>query len=129
MDQWSRREFIRIATVGAGAGIAGCNALSPSESTENDSPTEQTSQKPAGSSEPISGRVVDLDGEEITGATLKAIVPGRGSVAETTTDEQGRFELVEGDGPIWLRATKTDFIRRTVAVAPGTSPRIRLSPP
>ncbi len=128
MNKWSRREFVRIATVGAGAGIAGCNALSPSESTETDSETGRTSQKPARSSEPISGRVLDIEGGEITGAKLKAIVPGRGSVAETTTDEQGRFEVVEVDGPIWLRATKPDFIGRTVAVAPGTSTRIRLSP-
>lgn len=126
MDQWSRREFARVVTVGAGAGIAGCNALSPSESIEKDSLTERTGRKPARSS--ILGRVLDAEGKEIAGATLKAIVPGRGSVAETTTDEQGRFELVDADGPIWLRATKTDFIMRTVAVAPGTNPRIRLSP-
>ena len=128
MNNWSRREFVRIATVGAGAGIAGCNALSPSGSIKTDSETGRTSQKPARSSEPISGRVLDIEGEEITGATLKAIVPERGSVAETTTDERGRFEVVEVDGPIWLRATKTNFIGRTVAVAPGTSSRIRLSP-
>ena len=128
MNNWSRREFVRIATVGAGAGIAGCNALSPSGSIKTDSETGRTSQKPARSSEPISGRVLDIEGEEITGATLKAIVPERGFVAETTTDERGRFEVVEVDGPIWLRATKTNFIGRTVAVAPGTSSRIRLSP-
>ncbi|WP_115865168.1 CapA family protein [Halorussus litoreus] len=128
MGEWSRREFVRLATVGAGMGIAGCSGRSPSESTENYSQTRQTSQKPARSSEPVSGRVVDIDGDEIAGATLNGIVPTRGSVVETTTDNQGRFEVAEVDEPIWLRATKTGFIGRTVAVAPGTTPRIRLSP-
>jgi poly-gamma-glutamate capsule biosynthesis protein CapA/YwtB (metallophosphatase superfamily) len=128
MNKWSRREFVRFATVGAGAGIAGCSALSPSESIENGSETGQTSQQPTRNFEPISGRVVGINGDGVAGATLNVIVPGKGSVAETTTDNQGRFEVAEVDGPIWLRATETDFIGRTVAVAPGASPRIRLSP-
>ena len=128
MGEWSRRAFVRFATVGAGVGISGCSALSPSESTENRSGTVQTGNPPEHDSEPISGRVVDLRGGGIADATLDAIVPGSGAIVETTADSQGRFEIGGIDRPVWMRATATDFIKRTVAVTPGASRRITLTP-
>ncbi|WP_233357401.1 carboxypeptidase-like regulatory domain-containing protein [Halococcoides cellulosivorans] len=124
---WSRREFVRLATVGATAGTAGCSALSPSGSTDSDSGAE-TGQRPARDAEPITGRVVALGGGGIASATVSAIVPGRGVVAETTTDDRGRFEIAGPTGPVWVRATESAFVGRTVAVAPGASPRLRLTP-
>lgn len=128
MGEWSRREFIRFATIGAGVGTAGCSGLLPSESTDNESETTRTEQQPARESGAISGRVVDLAGEGLENAALTAILPGSGPAAETTTDSQGRFEIERLDRPAWIRATATDFIGRTVAVAPGATRRIKLTP-
>jgi hypothetical protein len=60
MNKWSRREFVRFATVGAGAGIAGCSALSPSESTENGSEGRDEGEGPPRAypvGEPVVGSV------------------------------------------------------------------------
>jgi poly-gamma-glutamate capsule biosynthesis protein CapA/YwtB (metallophosphatase superfamily) len=126
MERWSRREFVRFATVGTVAGTAGCSALRPN-STENGSSTTGNDRQTQRSG-PVSGRVVGLGGDGIADATIEALVPSRGSVAETTTDQQGRFEIRDLSSPVWLRATASTFIPRTVAVAPDASRRIPLTP-
>ncbi|MEF8938120.1 MAG: carboxypeptidase regulatory-like domain-containing protein [Halovenus sp.] len=131
MERWSRRQFVQLATVGTVAWGAGCTVLSPSDSTENNSRTTgdgRPTQRSAGRSGPISGRVVRPSGDGIADARIDAIVTGRGSVAETNTDQQGRFDIQALRNPVWLRATASDFVPRTVAVPPEASRRIQLTP-
>lgn len=129
MVQWSRREFLRYTTVGTATGVAGCSAFSPSDSDTDSSSTAGDDREPSAQlSEPISGEAVGLSGNAIADVTLDVIVPGRGAVARTKTDGQGQFEIEGWGTPVWLRATASEFIPRTIAVAPGANRRIALTP-
>jgi len=70
-------------------------------------------QPPADRSGPVSGTIAELSADRLADATVNAISPGRGSVAETQTDQQGRFEIDGVDSPVWLRATAPNYITRT----------------
>lgn len=124
MDPLSRRRLLRCTAVGAAVGTAGCTGLLSSESDE-DTPTGQ--ERPDVPAE-VTGTIREVSGAPIDEASIDAVAPGRGSVAQTTTDEDGRFELDGVDAPVWLRVTATEYLERTVAVAPGSTQRIELTP-
>ena len=131
MRQWSRREFIQFVTVGTTAGIAGCNALPGSDPTQKDSSTPEEDGLPGRNAEegvPVSGNVVGIYGSAISDATIDVIVPKKGVVDSTTTDQQGRFEVGEPNAPVWVRATAPGYLQRTVAAAPIATRRIALTP-
>ena len=108
-----RRDFLRISGLGAAASFSGCQAIGSSEQTET---------------EPVEGTVLSLDGEPIEGATVEAVVGGGEVLSEDTTDGNGEFGVETGAGAVWLRAEASGFLTRTVAAAPESSSRIRLTP-
>jgi capsule synthesis protein PGA_cap len=68
------------------------------------------------------GRVVDMDGTPIEGATLASLK------STATSDRDGWFRLPSQEVPEWLRATSPGFISRTRAAAPGIPVLFRLTP-
>lgn len=124
MTERSRRQFIQLATAGTIGGVAGCSTLSPAESTPDSSPAQQSVEGDG----QVEGNITDLNGDGIANANIDAIVPGSGSVAETTADQQGRFDIPELSRPAWIRVTASDFIPRTTAVEPGANRHIALTP-
>jgi len=108
-----RRDFLRLSAVGAAASASGCQAVVSSEQTEP---------------KHIEGTVVSLDGESVEGATVEVIAGGGEVLSEETTDEDGGFRAGTDAGAVWLRAEASGFLTRTVAAAPDSSSRIRLTP-
>ena len=84
--------------------------------------SEQTEPKP------VEGTVVSLEGEPIEGATVEVIAGGGEVISEDTTQEDGSFGAKTDAGAVWLRADASGFLTRTVAAAPESSTRIRLTP-
>lgn len=71
--------------------------------------------------------MVDTDGEPVEGATVETVVTGNEVVSVTSTDEDGGFSVEAGES-VWLKVTSPGFIERTVAVQPGTTRRVALTP-
>jgi poly-gamma-glutamate capsule biosynthesis protein CapA/YwtB (metallophosphatase superfamily) len=76
----------------------------------------------------VDGTVVSLDGEPIEGATVEVIAGGGDVVTEASTEGDGTFGVETDSGPVWLKVEASGFLTRTVAVAPGSSLRVRLTP-
>ena len=68
------------------------------------------------------GRVIDMDGNPIEGATLTSLK------STATSDRDGWFRLPSQEAPQWIKATSSGFISRTRAAAPGVPVLFRLSP-
>lgn len=129
-DGLRRRAFVRAAGLGLLAGIAGCEAPRSSAPPGTDAgagPTGTSTPAGAAASPPVAGTAVDLSGDPVTGASVRAIVPGEGPVAEAATDAAGRFGLDTGGRPAWLRVSADGFHDRTVAVAPDGRPTVELT--
>ena len=108
-----RRDFLRFSALGAAASASGCQTLGPSEDAVRVS---------------VDGTVVSLDGEPIEEATVEVIAGGGDVVSEASTDGDGTFGLETDSGPVWLKVEASGFLTRTVAAAPGSSLRVRLTP-
>lgn len=137
-DRLGRREFCRSAALGTLSSLAGCSLSQSSDSTPTPiltaPPTgtgrgHRTSEA-GGSDEPpsLSGTAVALSGEPIAGGSVRAVVPGEGTVAETTTEGAGAFGLDTAGEPAWLQVEAEGFHGRTVAVAPDSRPTVELTP-
>jgi poly-gamma-glutamate synthesis protein (capsule biosynthesis protein) len=70
----------------------------------------------------ISGRVVDLDGAPISGASIST------DTGNALSDERGWFHITSNQQAQWVTATKSGFISRTRAAEPGVPILIRISP-
>jgi poly-gamma-glutamate synthesis protein (capsule biosynthesis protein) len=68
------------------------------------------------------GRVVDMDGNSIQGATLESLKD------TTTSDKDGWFRFPSQEIPQWIKATSLGFISRTRVAAPGIPVLFRLMP-
>src|SRR5258706_290668 len=67
----------------------------------------------------VSGRItVEGSGEPVVAASVNLV----GTSVGTYTDDQGRFSLNVPDGPATLRARRTGYPRKTIAVPPGAGP-------
>lgn len=73
-------------------------------------------------SQDLVGRVVDMNGNPIQGATLESLDN------TTTSDKDGWFRLRSQGVPQWIEATSPGFISRTRAAAPGIPALFRLTP-
>lgn len=111
--------------------VSGCSSL-PAPIQSSASPTSSTSIEP----QPIStltpgpeqalmdfvGRVIDMDGKPIQGASVET----RNN--NTRSDTDGWFRL-SGEGlPQWIKVTASGFISRTRAAAPEIPVLFRLTP-
>ena len=85
-------------------------------------PRPDSQQQPQAVSQDLVGRVVDLDGQPIPGATLES------SKNTATSDKDGWFRLPSVGLPQWIKATSPGFISRTRAAAPGIPVLFRLTP-
>jgi poly-gamma-glutamate synthesis protein (capsule biosynthesis protein) len=80
------------------------------------------SRQPQKGSQDLVGRVVDMDGNAIPGATLESLNN------TTTSDQDGWFRFPSQEFPQWIKATSPGFISRTRAAAPGVPVLFRLMP-
>ncbi|NIC01012.1 CapA family protein [Halobacterium sp. R2-5] len=131
-EKFPRREFVRLSSTALAGSLAGCGALQSSDSVETQTTTPAESEPPPTEtqpvSEPIEGRVFSLSGEPLTGARVSATARNVGTVAETTTNEHGRFRLESTAAPVWVRVSASNYIGRTVAATPDTPLRVELTP-
>jgi poly-gamma-glutamate capsule biosynthesis protein CapA/YwtB (metallophosphatase superfamily) len=72
--------------------------------------------------QPVTGRVIDLHGQPIAGATV-----AMGS-RSTTTGADGTFRLNDPAGEGWIRATAPGFLPRLRPTGPGREVLMRLTP-
>ena len=70
----------------------------------------------------ITGRVVDMDGNPIQGASIAS------QNGNTTSDHDGWFDLPSENIPQWITAESDGFISRIRAAAPGIPVLFRLTP-
>jgi poly-gamma-glutamate synthesis protein (capsule biosynthesis protein) len=68
------------------------------------------------------GRVIDMDGKPVPGATLNA------EASTATSDQDGWFTLPSQGLPQWITVTHAEFISRTRAAIPGRPILFRLTP-
>lgn len=137
-DGLGRRDFVRASALGVVTGITGCQTQQSTPETGTESVTDRShpTTESGATTEPratddapvLSGTAVALSGEPIAGATVEALVPGEGTVAETTTDGSGRFGLETAGRPAWVQIQSDGFHARTVAVGPGAGPTVELTP-
>lgn len=73
-------------------------------------------------SQDLVGRVIDMDGNPIQGATLESLKN------TTISDKAGWFRFPSQELPQWIKVTAPGFISRTRAAAPGTPVLFRLTP-
>lgn len=111
-ERLTRRAVLGGVAAAAG-GLAGCSALADvfPEAGEGRGGPQATGG-------PVSGRVVDTDGDPIADASVAAVVRGGRRVAETTTNADGSFSL-STQRPVWVRATAAGYTERVVAGAPA----------
>jgi poly-gamma-glutamate capsule biosynthesis protein CapA/YwtB (metallophosphatase superfamily) len=74
----------------------------------------------------VQGRVVDMDGFGIAGASVEILQGGAWGPA-TTTDGDGHFAAGEDIGSRWIRASATGFFPRVRPAAVGEDTVVRLS--
>jgi len=80
------------------------------------------SRQPQKVSQDLVGRVVDMDGNPIKGATLESLKN------TTTSDQDGWFRFPAQELPQWIKATSPGLISRTRAASPGIPVLFRLTP-
>jgi hypothetical protein len=85
-------------------------------------PTAAPVPSPAPQIPGFTGRIVDVDGNPISGANVQSLNNN------TTSDEQGWFELPSAGTAQWITVKSGGFISRTRAAAPGIPVLFRLSP-
>jgi hypothetical protein len=112
--------------------FSGCSSFSPGpnptpspiasrQSFFNLIPRPNSQQQEDGSQDLV-GRVVDMDGNPIQGATLESLKN------TAVSDKDGWFRLPSQELPQWIKATSLGFISRTRAAAPGIPVLFRLTP-
>jgi poly-gamma-glutamate capsule biosynthesis protein CapA/YwtB (metallophosphatase superfamily) len=108
--------------------LSACNSSVQTVSSEPAEPvTPMFAESPAtltdNSVPDITGQVVDLEGQPVSGASVVA------ADKQTTTDQNGRFQL-SAAGPVsqWVTVEHPDFLSRTRAAAPGSPVLVRLTP-
>jgi hypothetical protein len=70
----------------------------------------------------IKGRVISLDGKPVSGASVFT------SDGETTTDNDGWFQIPAGRVSQWVTVRHPNFLSRTRAAAPDSPVLVRLTP-
>lgn len=78
--------------------------------------------QPDQANEDIVGRVVDMEGMPIQGASVESLNDA------ATSDKDGWFRLPAQGLPQWIKVTSLGFISRTRAAAPGVPVLFRLTP-
>lgn len=120
-DRLRRRDFVRASALGLLAAVNGCESRQLSSTTNTETGTDRSTPRAEtgedGASQ-ISGRVVALSGAPVDGASVRAVIPGVGPVAETETDGKGQFGVDTGRRPVWLKVSAAGFHERTVAAGP-----------
>ena len=111
--------------------LSGCSSLSQQNQTPSPIASPQSifnliprppSQQQQEVSQDLIGRVVDMDGSPVQGATLESLEN------TTTSDKDGWFRFPSQGLPQWIKATSLGFISRTRAAAPGIPVLFRLMP-
>ena len=97
--------------------LPGCSTL-----TEQSIPTPTLSPTPLPPTFNFTGRVIDMDGNPIEGASVNS------QTGHTTSNNEGWFELPSEGVPDWITAKSDGFISRTRAASPSTPTLFRLSP-
>jgi Bacterial capsule synthesis protein PGA_cap len=97
--------------------LVGCSSLS-----EQPIPNMPPTTGPLPRIASFTGRIVDMDGNPISGAEVKS--PNN----STTSDAKGWFELPTDGAAEWITVKSKGFISRTRAAAPGIPVLFRLSP-
>lgn len=133
-----RRDLVRATAFGLAAGIAGSTVPRPSDPSPTETgtapgvpPTDSRADEGSGDrgvAPPVSGLLLDLSGDPVEDASVRAVIPGAGTVAETSTDGSGQFGLDTAGRPAWMQITAGGYHDRTVAVAPEGSPTVELTP-
>ncbi|HET8579987.1 MAG TPA: CapA family protein, partial [Nitrospiraceae bacterium] len=85
-------------------------------------PTASPTLVPTGEILTITGRVVDMEGNPIQGASAAS------KTASSTSDPNGWFELPSENTAQWITVESDRFISRIRAAAPGTPVLFRLTP-
>ncbi|HLO32413.1 MAG TPA: CapA family protein [Anaerolineales bacterium] len=93
-----------------------------SSSLEQALPTATVVSTPQPPKPAFTGRVIDMDGNPIAGASVNS------QSGQATSRQDGWFDLPGAGTPEWLTAKSAGFISRTRAAAPGTPVLFRLTP-
>ena len=101
--------------------LSGCSQL-PGFAAPTATPTFIPTPVPTPEKFSITGRVVDMDGNPIWGAS----VISQGS--NTASDPDGWFDLPSENNPEWITVKSDGYISRTRAGAPGLPVLFRLTP-
>ena len=101
--------------------LSGCSQL-PGFAAPTATPTFIPTPVPTPEKFSITGRVVDMDGNPIWGAS----VISQGS--NTASDPDGWFDLPSENNPEWITVKSDGYISRTRAGAPGFPVLFRLTP-
>ena len=118
------------ALSGSGWGLAATNPFAEATSIAQAWP-ETPAGPPAALATPltveserhsITGRVISLDGEPVSGARIFS------SDADTMSNADGWFQLPAGRVSQWITVEHPSFISRTRAAAPDSSVLVRLTP-
>jgi hypothetical protein len=97
--------------------LPGCSNL-----TEQSIPTATAIPTPLPPKYNFTGRVVDMDGNPIEGASVNS------QTSYTTSNSDGWFDLPSEGTPEWITAKRDGFISRTRAASPSTPVLFRLTP-
>lgn len=97
--------------------FSGCSYL-----PEQSAPTATFSPSPSPPKPSFTGRVVNMDGNPISGASVES------QNSSTTSHQDGWFDLPSKGTPQWITVKSDGFISRTRAAAPGMPALFRLTP-
>ena len=97
--------------------LPGCSNL-----TEQSIPTATVIPTPLPPKYKFTGRVIDMDGNPIEGASVNS------QTNHTTSNHDGRFDLPSEGMPEWITVESDGFISRTRAASPSTPTLFRLTP-
>jgi poly-gamma-glutamate capsule biosynthesis protein CapA/YwtB (metallophosphatase superfamily) len=97
--------------------LSGCSNL-----TEPSLPTAIPTPEPSPQKYSFTGRVVDMNGNPIEGASVNS------QTSHTTSNHDGWFDLQSEGIPEWITAKSDGFISRTRAAAPNIPILFRLTP-
>lgn len=97
--------------------LSGCSAIN-----EQSLPTATVVPEPSPQKYSFTGRVIDMDGNPIEGASVNS------QTNHTTSNNDGWFDLPSEGIPEWITAKSNGFISRTRAAAPSIPMLFRLTP-